>query len=632
MQYQSVRARFVRVFFVLMFAFCLAKVPTLIVSAVYALEITITARTDAKAPLERNALTGRVSSTEGKSLTNATIEWHSTLSKNRPFVQRTSAMTDLKGNYSLPPYPDYKSPLIGLHEPFLVVTAPGFLPQYRGYEPDEAGSEIDFVLTRTPKSGHTIAGVVVDEQGSPIEGVEVKATTILVGMNSRFSNVTGNDYLPGPGGETQTDAQGRFQIRDLATHNLNEKKIHLSFQSKYRSWHTANYPIREGLRIKMRGSGKPGVLQARLIDAETGLPPKNLDEIRIIHGSSSKNHPCNQEDGHFRLPMQVRLAANHTVSIYTKEYEVAKVELTAVPAKSNQFEDIYLKKKNTSFGRLLDADTGFPISGASIMFGAVDPARYFEWREYDFEHDIYSSKKSIQRDTTNRSGSFWYAEQNDVQNQKIILHTSGYQRVILTPDDHRIDTQSGEIEIRLKRESTFSGIASVNNIPIPNVKVTIWSTSSDPMIQKHEFETTRTDKDGRYHFNRLFPSTYCLRAGPYVRVATIGEGEEAILNLGEELGKLKIFGKAPADCIIGFDPKFEWEYTLLETISTTDGLYEIPGLRPGIYRVRWRSKIGAVVRKEGRYEIKVEHDGQQIDILTRQQIEKQKVDVIEISL
>ncbi len=137
---------------------------------------------------------------------------------------------------------------------------------------------------------------------------------------------TGRDYFAGPDRVDTTDDQGQFRISDLPS-----EQVQLSITSKHRHINDDNYPVEEGLIIMMSGSGEPGVVQGRVIDAETKLPPTNIADIRVVPRYSTTNYKCAIEDGTFRLPREVTLDENYMVYVYAKGYAAANAKLTAVP-------------------------------------------------------------------------------------------------------------------------------------------------------------------------------------------------------------------------------------------------------------------------------------------------------------
>ena len=129
-----------------------------------------------------------------------------------------------------------------------------------------------------------------------------------------------------------------------------------------------------------------------------------------------------------------------------------------------------------------------------------------------------------------------------------------------------------------------------------------------------------TDREGRYRFGGLPGGKYMVSGGPYYRKAAVGEAQTAELDLGNDLGPMRIHGKALANASITIIPKFEWNYINIETRSNSSGEFECSGLQAGTYRAWVHSRFANGVRAQftSRCEVPefvVEHDGQHIDLL-----------------
>src|SRR5205823_5269545 len=152
---------------------------------------------------------------------------------------------------------------------------------------------------------------------------------------------------------------GRFRIVDLPT-----DQVQLNITSKHRYVGDTNYPVEEESIIVMSGSGEPGVVQCRVVDATTKLPPKNAQDIRIVPRYETTSYKCAPDSGVFRLPREVTLGEGYMVYVYAKDYAIASAKLKAVPTDSTQFTDVELRPKPALRGKLIDADTGKPVAAA----------------------------------------------------------------------------------------------------------------------------------------------------------------------------------------------------------------------------------------------------------------------------
>jgi protocatechuate 3,4-dioxygenase beta subunit len=544
-------------------------------------------------------VTGHVTDGDGHSIGGATVEYGS--GKTR-FNLRHQTTTDKEGAYSLV----IKS--IG-RENHLAASAPGCSTEVSdaGFEPGRQTR--DFVLHKLSAEQHVAAGTVVDELGVPIAGVRVEAFTPVQGFISSFSMPTGRDYFAGPERVDITDSQGRFRIADLPT-----DEVQLNLQSKHRHVNDSNYPVKVALRIAMSGSGQPGVIQGRVVDATTNRPPQSVRDIRIVPRYSTANYACSGDDGRFQLRTGATLREKYIVYVYAKGYAAARGELMAEPSDSEDFTDIKLTKQPALRGKVIDATTGQPVKAAPLLYGVAKGSSYVEWSDLQKYADGYHPLNFVQHVSTNEAGEFWFAEPEGGLRGMIIVFVPGYQRLILKPNAREVDAATGDVVVRMKRESAFSGVLTKDGKPLPNVSVgvSMIRQSTNPSEMP---ESVRSDAHGKYTYGRLLPGQYRIYGGPYTRLATVGDGETATVNLGGDLGEICIHGKATPDISISVHPAFDWDYSNLTTKANAEGEYELCGLKPGKYQVSMDGGFqNGFHSRRKTIEIEVDQDGQEIDL------------------
>ena len=210
---------------------------------------------------------------------------------------------------------------------------------------------------------------------------------------------------------------------------------------------------------------------------------------------------------------------------------------------------------------------------------------------------------------TSEAGELWFAEPTE-KNGTIIVWVDGYQRLMLKPKSRTYDKATGDLVIRVKPESAFTGIVTKEGKPLANIPISVDWKSQDNF--HHMLENVLTDSQGRYKYGRLLPGTYYVRGGGLSRVATVGEAETVSLDITGKLGPLRIHGKANPGITIGLSPDFDWEYSRFTTTADAAGKYEFKGLRAGKYRVTLHNAWSGFRSLDER-EIHVERDGQQID-------------------
>jgi protocatechuate 3,4-dioxygenase beta subunit len=547
-------------------------------------------------------VTGNVTDETGKAIVGATVEWGRV---TEPFSARQRVQTDNHGNYRIA-----MTSAKGLRH--LAASAPGFSVQVESIGVEAGQRELTFVLKKAPGNRPFVSGRIVDERGDPIAGARVEAFTPVVGFHSSFSMPTGRDYFPGPDRVAVTDADGRFRIDDLITDFLPIDEIQLNVRAKHRHINDENYTIGDNIRVVMRGSGKAGLIQGRIVDSVTGEPPADLGSVRIVRRHIPTAYECTHDDGRFTLPVEVTLGNTYMVYVYAKRFAAMSARLKAVAPNSSDYAKVELIEGPMLRGKIVDADTGEPIAGASLVYGIAADAWYFSWPDFHKYVDGYHSLTYVQHDTANKRGAFWFAEPGEGGSRgTIFVKAEGYQRLVLEPDSRTFDASTGELVIRLPRESVLVGVVTSDGKTLP--RTTLWV--SPPKIAKMEqwYEHVHTDTHGRYRYGQFSAGTYNLRAGPYTRTVTLGKGQTLTVNMGEDLGPLSVHGTAVPNTRVTFIPAFDWEYKRIETRSDEFGKFSLRGLRRGRYRVVQELLRQRAYRGD-KSDIEVEHDNQQIDL------------------
>jgi protocatechuate 3,4-dioxygenase beta subunit len=480
--------------------------------------------------------------------------------------------------------------------------------------------EASVTLDGTPidTTPQNVAGVVVDEAGQPIAGVRVEARTPVVGFHSSFSMPTGGDPFKPPR-VAVTDAQGRFHIADIPLWGARE--VQLSLRSKHRHVNDANYPVAQDLKIEMRGSGRAGVIQARLVGQATDHPIVSFDEVRIVRRHIANVRTIATEDGRFVLPDEVTLGDDYMIYVYARGCAATAARVRAVEAGSDVYQEIFLPARPPLRGKLVDAETGDPIANAAVLHGLTNDARYFQWSDFKKHVDGYHSLDYVQHETTNEAGEFWFAEVSSASPGTIFVLKDGYQRFVLPPEVRPVDPQTGQLIIPVPRETVFAGVVTQDGKPIANAGVSVNPLHRNEKMEQW-YEHAKTDAAGRYRLAGLPPGDYILFAGPYARRVTIAEAQTVELDFGGDLGELRIWGKAPSAASIRICAEFDWDYTSLEITVGDDGKYECRGLRPGPYTAQVHvpgSSAGYLGHGYRVPEFVVDRDGQEIDLRSQRE-------------
>jgi hypothetical protein len=303
------------------------------------------------------------------------------------------------------------------------------------------------------------------------------------------------------------------------------------------------------------------------------------------------------------------------VYVYAKGYAATEAKLTAVPADSKEFTSIELKPRPALRGKLIDAETGQPAGGAPLIYGTADRLSYIEWSSLDKYADGHHSLSYVQHVTSSPTGEFWFAEPDSGPRGLIIVFVDGYQRMLLYPRDRRWDEATGELLVKLKRESAVEGIVLQNGKPVADETVSV--SGSDPQGFHNMYESVRTDDNGKYRYGRLAPGNYRVRGASFSRVTKVDRGETVTVNLGDNLGPISIHGRADPGASISVSPLFKWDYSRFETSANDEGQYKMSGLKAGRYAVSLSNSYSTGYISHEDREIVVKADGQQIDFLPK---------------
>jgi hypothetical protein len=181
----------------------------------------------------------------------------------------------------------------------------------------------------------------------------------------------------------------------------------------------------------------------------------------------------------------------------------------------------------------VEANTKKPVAGASVLFGHLGDARYFEWGDRDNYIDGHHSLTWIQRGTTDRDGHFWFCE-DVAEAGALIIAAAGYARDIIRPEDRPPTGPDGLVQIALHPEAVIRGTLLADGRARNNASMRLWR--EEPRGQLDEtFEAAKTGADGRFEFSRLAPGTYHLSVERWLtRYSTTTEPIESItLGAGE---------------------------------------------------------------------------------------------------
>ncbi|MEZ5989042.1 MAG: carboxypeptidase regulatory-like domain-containing protein [Planctomycetota bacterium] len=183
-----------------------------------------------------------------------------------------------------------------------------------------------------------------------------------------------------------------------------------------------------------------------------------------------------------------------------------------VLVKGSQQATLVLEQGGFIEGRVLDAQ-GHPFAGADVAFRALeraDPGP--EWDDLQGPGRTVSAADGTYRSRALLPGRYevWLSEDRTIQ--------AGGARVMIGEEEVRQEglqeatVQAGRVtavDLSKDPSGALAGTVSFRGLPVEKARVFAWATNTESFHAKE----TRTDDQGRYHFDDLAPGTwnYCAK-------------------------------------------------------------------------------------------------------------------------
>ena len=450
-------------------------------------------------------------------------------------------------------------------------------------EIETSESKTDLSEESTQQSGPSAFGVVVDEDGKPLEGVKIQAATPVQGFHSSFSTPTGGDDIPGK--TAVTDKAGRFRIDDLANHipiksavtdkaglytigrapkgqpqfnvTIPESEVMLRLRSPYRWTNDSNYKLGQELRIVLRGSGKQGMLRMKLVDDVSGKP---IPEFMVVRRHIPKMQTTRNENGEYDVKGEFTRHGKSSVCCYAPGYEAKRVSVEALDPNSDERSEVRLKPRPSLEVQIVDRKTGKPIPKAKVMAVSLGsgkyPGRSMTWGEIDRYVDG-NFFDFVRRKFTDESGLVEFSRLPEGEAALIVL-VDGYQRTIVRPEDRdAFAIVRGVLQIALEAESSIVGQLTENGQPVADQNVSIYTNQKVGGLDQ-VLSGTKTDKQGRYEIRGLRPGEYWITVAGRGSRITIGDEQyrHDVASTGTT-----VLGKTYSNASVQATPEFKTSYT-----------------------------------------------------------------------
>ncbi|GMW00813.1 MAG: hypothetical protein AMXMBFR84_19500 [Candidatus Hydrogenedentota bacterium] len=445
-------------------------------------------------------ITGLVTDIDGTPVAGAMVEW-GLLDAEAGDRERT--YTEADGRYALP-VERYGA---GYR---LAISKDGYAPQYwvAGAPWIHVGEPASDADTLPPaeqdavlEPAHWIDGVVTGEDGTPVAGAVIAASTAVEGFHSSFSMPSYAMPLPGSDRElVTTDADGVFRLD-----NLPAGRVQVHVEAPHRWLNDKNYDVDNHHEFVMAGSGVPGQVRIQAVNGDSG-EPVTVVCATIRHGAPTM--PMSNEDGVYLLGQELTAGREYTVQIYARGYAPWRGEIAAAKLAYSLVPKIALKPSPTFEGRLVSAATGEPIVNAEVLYAVNDGALYVEWSEWPDLADGHYGLEMVQRASTDERGRFSLSDEAGHPGV-LLVYTAGFARTVVLASQRPAPDASGMVTIPVEPEAVVRGTVDIGALGYVPDGVSVWRTT-DNDSPRDSYETVQVGLNGNFEIGRLRAGKYGL--------------------------------------------------------------------------------------------------------------------------
>lgn len=336
-------------------------------------------------------------------------------------------------------------------------------------------------------NGAEIAGVVVDDKGEPLEGIQVSGW-------QENGNATWWDLVSLRRELTSSD--GRFRLTGLA----DKEQYAVSADrpetiARGLGMRTSQRRVAAGTHDVRLVVSMPGRVQGIVAYDNGGHPAPFI--VRLT-GSLRQIRPFSDGTGKF-LISEVP-PGDYTLTVEGPGFESFHYEGIKVVASSvTDLGTVPARPGRRIEGRVVDAK-GRPVAGAKVAAGHV----MIGTGQGDEEQGLFAGRSKAAE--TDADGAFALAGVGRGNVTLIANHpVSGSSLPIELPETQE-PTQ--HVQLVVNAQASISGVVSARGAPQPNTMITAQSTTAPTVLQM-----VRTGSDGRYSFDRVAADTYAVSVG-----------------------------------------------------------------------------------------------------------------------
>jgi RNA polymerase sigma-70 factor (ECF subfamily) len=370
----------------------------------------------------------------------------------------------------------------------------------------------------------TIAGIVVDPTGQPVEGVQVSAGPSF--SDSRAAPDMVNWRLRGFPREL-TDAGGRFTLTGLAPGSYLVAARPAHSASRGRQTFGEGTPAQTGQRDLKIVLEPEGAVTGKVAFADGTAPPAYTVSVNFQQQSFATEE--------FTLDALAPVKKAE-LSVRGPTFQARTLEIAIDPGKTTDVGTITVAK-GRGLGGIVLAD-GRPVAGATVYAGRM----IFGTGSSSAAQMMSPMGRGTKTVTTGEDGTFTLTGFGDGDLTIVAEHPSiGRSKALRLPTEMPGQT---ELTLELQVFGALSGILRQGGKPAEGVFVSAQSTTSPGALYN-----VASGPDGAYRFDKLAPDTYKVSATLgmpmmgmkfYSKQVTVPSGKEVTIDLAVEPGAVTL--------------------------------------------------------------------------------------------
>ena len=423
------------------------------------------------------------------------------------------AFTDDKGNFEIKGLPRRELVAVALHETASSQSVPV----------DATRGDVSDVTLTLDVTG-TIAGIVVDPAGQPVEGVQVSA-----GPNFRDAGAAPdlvNWRLRGFPQEL-SDAAGHFTLTGLAPGSYLVNAMPAQSASRGRRSFGEGTVAQTGAKDLRLVIEPEGAVKGKVAFSD-GTPPA---AFTVSVGMQQQSFVTEE----FTLDA-LAPAKKIELSVRGPSFQTRALEITIDPGKTTDLGTITIAR-GRGLGGVVLAD-GKPVAGATVYAGRM----IFGTGSSNSAQGFNPMGQNTKTATTGDDGTFTLSGFNDGDLSIVAEQpTIGRSKALRLPTDMPGQT---ELTLELQVFGALSGVLRQGGKPAEGVFVSAQSTTTPGALYN-----VASGPDGTYRFDKLAPDTYKVSATLgmpmmgmrfYSKQIDVPSGREVTIDLAVEPGSVTL--------------------------------------------------------------------------------------------